>query len=418
MKCLLLFFILVLNTRYVAGVCLRQLNTRYMNHFDAFKLSEKECRDKCDITPLCFTATWTAGQAAHDYYNCFLHQSTFKSQDFVGFIGYICKVQCQKDGQKFTSQLYQMTRTCKEKCTCTLNGDVLCENVYCTTSIANCVAPEVKIFYKAPISSTCSCSKQVCVVPGNVSIEAVKKQSVVLTCSILRMPWTFNGKNIKKSNKYIINETSVTISNVASSDDGTYSCYDGKLYILKAISDNSLSLDKKGKGSKNSFKIVYIVVPTLVSILIAIAVTLCFVKYKHNQKKERKGAWNNSNALLKTKEAAYSELTGEDKRGEYLKLNANTLTRTEDTSQLQGLCAYEVSPYLVQDQAQSEASFSKKREKQNDFSIQFNAKQSEDHITEQYLDMLPYVGADESINKDKFEGYEVSPDLVEENKNS
>lgn len=73
------------------GVCLRQLNTRYMNHFDAFKLSEKECRDKCDITPLCFTATWTAGQAVHDYYNCFLHQSTFKSQDFVGFIGYICK---------------------------------------------------------------------------------------------------------------------------------------------------------------------------------------------------------------------------------------------------------------------------------------------------------------------------------------
>ncbi|XP_057296834.1 uncharacterized protein LOC130625749 [Hydractinia symbiolongicarpus] len=288
------------------------------------------------------------------------------------------------------------------------------KNVYCPTSIANCIAPEVKILYNAPISSICSCPKQVCVIPGNVSIEAVKKQSVVLTCSILRMPWTFNGKNIKHSDKYIINETSLTISNVASSDDGTYSCYDGKLYILKAITDNSLSLDKKGKGteSKNNFKIVYIVVPTLVSILIAISVILCFVKYRHSQKKERKGAWNNSNALLKTKEAAYSELTGEGKRGEYLKLNANTLTRPEDTSQLQGLCAYEVSPYLVQDQAQSEASFTKKRQKQNNSSIQFNAKQSEDYITEQYLDMPPYVGADESISKDKFKGYEVSPDLV------
>ncbi|XP_057297095.1 uncharacterized protein LOC130625989 isoform X2 [Hydractinia symbiolongicarpus] len=320
----------------------------------------------------------------------------------------VCKEEdCQKDGQRFTSQMHQISQSCKN-CTCTLLGQVACQDVQCQTTLEDCVDPQVKITYYASISPKCLCKKQVCSVPGSFTIKTIRNRNVLLTCSIRNVPWSFEGKNIQKSKKYAMNETSLMIRNIEYSDNETYTCNDGKLYFLRVIEDKTLSLDQNTKQRKSISKIVYIVVPIVVVVLIAVVVMLFFAKYKHNQSKEKKEAWNNNESLIKRKEAAYVELTGVGKESEYSKLNASTLSGSGNEPHITNACGYEVSPELVEDETG----------KDGKGFIQFEARQEGlqdlEKSTKQYIDLPPYISAEENKSTNKFAGYEISPELVKE----
>lgn len=404
---MLVLFISSFNAWYVNGKCLKQPFTSFNTYFEVHRLNEKECVKKCVSNPLCYAVTCKSDGIAPNGNNCYLHRTTTKLQNnFHGVTGYICKEDCQKDGQRFTSQMHQISQSCKN-CTCTLLGQVACQDVQCQTTFEECVDPKVKITYYASISPKCLCKKQVCSVPGSFTIKTIRNRNVLLTCSIQNMPWSFEGENIQNSDKYAMNETSLMIRNIDYSDNGTYTCNDGKLYFLRVIEDKTLSLDQNTKQNKNSSKIVYIVVPVVVVVLIVVVVIILFAKYKHNQSKEKKEAWNNNESLIKRKEAAYIELTGIEKKGEYLKLNASTLLRSGNEPHIRNACGYEVSPELVEDETG----------KDGKGFIQFEARQEDqqdlEESTNQYIDLPPYIDAEENKSTNKFAGYEISPELVE-----
>lgn len=54
------------------------------------------------------------------------------------------------------------------------------------------------------------------------------------------MPWSLEGENIQNSDKYAMNETSLMIRNIDYSDNGTYTCNDGKLYFLRVIAGTEI----------------------------------------------------------------------------------------------------------------------------------------------------------------------------------
>ncbi|XP_057297019.1 uncharacterized protein LOC130625909 [Hydractinia symbiolongicarpus] len=568
MKVMKLVIVLLLQFGYlifVKGQCMRRTGTRYYKHFAAYKLSENSCMKRCHSNSRCYKATWTAGKAAHNYFNCFLHPKVIdRATRENAFVGYICKADCQKDGQRFTSQNYQLTSNCKSKCKCTLLGAPTCYNP-CLNTVVNCVSPNVKVHYDIPLDSKCSCAKQACVVPGNFSIEAKQgqttalscsfeskswtrsgrilrsgrkynikknsieiwnfqptdsgvytcgdkkyykvylteatckdggstytsekftasvdckqmckcsiteglscfslcpfssincsnghtnisykepplkdskclcrkqacvrpenptlnfttKENVVLKCSFPDMAWTFDGKKIKNNTKYKINGTSLEITNLESSDNGVYSCNDGKTYFLSLSKDEIMS-SPRNSGTSNNLNAVLIVVCTAVVVLVLPVVIFIFVKriYQHRKiPRENQNTHPGENsASAKTNEAFYSELTSRHVPSKYSELNIDPIKTSSYESHV-----YEVNPYVIESQCERYAVPTLRRGKHNNLSDNNTEETLEEDQTfeQKYSDSKKpamYISLGDINDKKEQhtmkEQYEISSDLI------
>ncbi|XP_057294914.1 uncharacterized protein LOC130623443 [Hydractinia symbiolongicarpus] len=304
--------------------CIKRPGERYSPHFEGLPMGEIDCMKKCENNTKCYRATWIGR-------SCYLHGDNFFKGKDVNSVGYICKADCVRNGQKFTSQKYEFTSNCQEKCRCTLVGKPDCKNSCRTTSI-KCVSPEVKVQYAMPLVGSCFCGK-LCVVPGNFGIKVKQGETIAIGCSFSTLYWTFNGKTLKNIAKYKFKRNSIEVRNVQKTDVGSYTCGDKKYYNIHLTEDTCSSTNT-----------IYIVVCGVASFLVVVLLIILFI-YKYRNV-ERSKVNNNTKARVEIPapnidDAKYVEL-GEHIRGSYTGLNASNVATYENSHY-----GYEVSPASV-----------------------------------------------------------------------